>query len=844
MKISINNEIFKLFPDLKLGVVVVKNFKVNPTVDFVDLLRSEENNQRELLDLENHSSQEFISSWRQAYSKFGAKPSKYKSSIEALLRRVLKGDEIPDINPIVNLYNYLSLKYHLPFGGEDMDMIKSFVELRVALGNESGKYLGSDEVDTANKGEVIYADELGFIVRRFNWREADRTKITEESENLVLVCEAINSSHYENLKDSINELVELLSNHSETETFELDGKQNSVDIDFASGTKIQEEDYKKVEVKEKSKKIIKEQETSKPIINTSSVRTIKKDIADWLEGSLKDNKDKIEVLETTDKKFGDYSTNIAMVLASANKQNPREVANSLIEELNNNLPNYIEKIEVAGPGFINIFLSENYLQSKIHEIIQKKDDFGKFDMGKGKTIMVEYGQPNTHKALHIGHVKSAISGLSIIKLFSNFGFNIIKANYYSDVGMHVAKCIWGIMKLGLPVGLENKSSDEKIKFIQEAYQIGAKEFKDNKSFEEEIRIVNKKIYSKEDNQINELYEITRKWSREHQKEVFDLLDVEYDREYAESEIVDDARDIVEKNMGKAFVLDDGAVIFRGEDYGLHNRVFLTKEDNVTYESKDLALAKLKFKEYKLDQSFIFTGVEQTEYFKIVIKALETIDPEFVGKYDHIPFGHLLVSGKKESSRSGVSFTGKDLISEIIKLAKTALGERNGFSSKEKEEISRTVGIGALRYMILKHPFHVSFSYDPKKALSIDGDSAPYIMYAYTRAMSIVKEWGGDVDSLLVNKKEMKFSNDDELSLTKIIVSYETVLVEALDKMSPHIIAMYLLNLATEFNRFYKFNSVLKAEDVSKETRILITNSMAQVLKNGLNILGIKVLERM
>lgn len=584
-------------------------------------------------------------------------------------------------------------------------------------------------------------------------------------------------------------------------------------------------------------------------ISQDELMDVKYKLKGYLKNLLQDldaAENDIEITDATDSKFGDLTTNFAMVLAGRTKGNPRELADSIVEKISSDddKPDYVSEISTAGPGFINFKLSESFLLSNLREILRSKDDFGKYDIGKGQKIMIEYGQPNTHKAFHIGHVKSSISGLAMVRLVSNFGFEVIKANYFGDVGMQVAKCMWGVSALGMPAGIEDGIPDEKITFLQKAYTEGSNAFKNNSDSEKEIREINKKIYSKEDPEINKLYELTRKWSREHQQEMFNLLDVTYDREYPESEIAEVGKKLVQEKIGTVFTEDQGAVIFKGEDFGLHNRVFISSEGNVTYEGKDIALAYLKFKEYDLDWSYYFTGVEQVEYFKVVFKALEQFEPQMSAKSIHIGFGHLLVKGKKESSRSGISLTGKELVMQTVDLAKEALADRDEFSEEEKEKIAFSVGLGALRYMILMHPFHVSFSFDPDQALSISGKSAPYIMYTYARAMSIIREWNEDIDDLL--SEDIAFHlGEDEIAVAKMLAKYESTVVNALNNLSLHLIANYLYDLAQEFNRFYKENSVLNAEtEEQKLTRLLITFSTAQILKNGLDLLGIGVLERM
>ncbi|MBU1046520.1 arginine--tRNA ligase [Patescibacteria group bacterium] len=534
---------------------------------------------------------------------------------------------------------------------------------------------------------------------------------------------------------------------------------------------------------------------------------------------------------------GDYATNVAMALAGVLKQNPLEIAQDIAKKID--LPNFIEHSEAVAPGFINFKIKKDYYISELKNILDQSTDYGKFELPQKKKIMVEFGQPNTHKAFTVGHIKGVISGLAVCELLENFGYEVIKTNYYGDIGMHTAKSTWGVMQKGLPEDFEDWDKHKRMEFIADAYVYATENYEAN---EEAIRKINIDIYKKNKTKATELYEKIKQWSLEHQKALFAELGVVYDKQYPESQVYERAKKIVEENKNNIFVKSQGAVIYDGEKDGLTTWVVLTSENNPTYLAKDLALGFQKFEDYpNLDLNLTLTGVEQDDHFKAVIKILETLDDKFKDKYHHISFGWLLMDGKKTSSRSGKNIKGTDIIEESFKVAQTKIAELKDYDEEKKKEISRVVALAGLKFLILSHDFNKDVNYDPEKFVDFEGYSGPYVLYAYVRAQAILKKAG---ESEIKEVEISQNMNEWELSLLKWLARYPQYTYKAGTEISPHTICNYLYELAQRFNSFYAHCPVINASDEEKSLRLSLSKTTAQVLKNGLGLLGIETIEEM
>jgi len=540
--------------------------------------------------------------------------------------------------------------------------------------------------------------------------------------------------------------------------------------------------------------------------------------------------------------FGDYSCNIAMKLARKLIMNPEEIAENIKEELNS--LEMLEKIEVVKPGFLNIFSSADAIKDDLLEIAEKKEKYGSHKTDGEKTVMVEFGQPNTHKAITVGHLRSAISGLAVVKLFEKLGYKVVRANYFGDIGMHVAKSTWGVMHANLPKDFESWDVSRKMELVDQSYVRGAQAFTSNPEAESEIRQINLDIYNKEKNENVEWYQKIRDWSMEYQDEVFAKLGIKYDRQYPESEVFEEATEIVKKYQKDFFQESDGAIIYDGKKEGLTTWVFLTGEGNPTYSAKDLALAVKKFSEFKLDKSIITTSVEQADYFKVIIRILDKIDPAMGKKYKHIPFGWLLAGNKKTSSRMGNSVKCVDVLAEAEELSAKKIAIDKEYDDETKKEIVEKVAMAGIKFLILSHEFHKNINYNPDEFIKLNGFSGPFILYSYVRTQAIIRKVGKP-EKLDPGKLADVLNTDEEQGLIKQLGKFPDIVEAAGKEIAPHLICNYVYEVAQKFNTFYEACPIKDAENKKeKHSRLMLVSATGQVLKNGLNLLGIDVLEKM
>lgn len=534
---------------------------------------------------------------------------------------------------------------------------------------------------------------------------------------------------------------------------------------------------------------------------------------------------------------GDYSTNVAMACAKGIGKNPRQLSEEIKAEIEKSLPSGIEKIEIAGPGFINFYLSREFFTNKIKEILDKKENWGKNEILTGKKVMVEYTDPNPFKPFHIGHLMANAVGESVSRIVEFSGAETIHANYQGDIGLHVAKAIYGLNKFGLPD--ENKNVSEKAFYIGECYSKASNIYDDDETVKKEIDELNKKIFLK-DESIKDVYNWGRQITLEAFEIIYKLLDTKFKYYFFESDMVHIGEKIVRENIGKIFEESDGAVVFHGENYDpkLHTRVFINSHGVPTYETKEIGLTLTKFeKEKDLDISIVTTAIEQAEYMKVVRKAISLMYPEMEKKMKHVTHGMMKLSTGKMSSRKGNIITGESLINDSISVVREKIRERE-FSDEEKNQISERVGVAALRYSILKSSLGSDIAYDFEKSISFDGDSGPYLQYTAVRANSILEK-SKDFD--LSDKEEIP---TEIFELEKNLYQFGEVVEKSYLNLEPHHIVKYLTELASSFNVFYGNTKILVDDNKYAKYHLNLIKAFYQTMENGLWLLGIKVPSKM
>lgn len=518
--------------------------------------------------------------------------------------------------------------------------------------------------------------------------------------------------------------------------------------------------------------------------------------------------DVIPEITRPEEQFGDFATNVALQLAGELKRNPKEIALAIAEKAKE--AKLASDVDVAGPGFINIHLSDVVL-AKMAFAQKVPQPY------KGQEILVEFGDPNPFKEMHIGHLYSYVAGDAICRLLEASGANVKRLSYHGDVGLHVAKAIWGMQNQGYKPGGANKN-------IGLYYAAGAQAYASDESAKSEIDEINKKVYDK-DASIKELYEEGKKASFANFDTTLADLGIVTDKRYLESDSADYGIDIVNKNTGKVFHKSNGAIVYDGEKVGLHTRVFITGKGLPTYETKDLGLTELKKNDFpKATRSIIITANEQAEYFKVMLSALRQIDEGLADKTQHLTHGFVNLSSGKMSSRTGDIYSAANLMDDVEQAMR-----------KIRPEHAHENKIGAIKYAFIKHRLSSDITYDVDESISIEGNSGPYLQYAHARARSILAK------STQKPKTPGELENG-ERSLVRKLSEYTNVIGKAVDELMPHHVCTYLYELSHSFNNFYEHNRVVG--DDREDIRVKIVESYADTLRDGLALLGISAPDKM
>jgi arginyl-tRNA synthetase len=519
---------------------------------------------------------------------------------------------------------------------------------------------------------------------------------------------------------------------------------------------------------------------------------------------------------------GDYSTNVALVLSKKVDQAPKELAEKIASTVEARLPQFVEKVEVAGPGFINFHLTRDFFKKSVEEIVESGDEFGKNNSLNGEKIIVEYTDPNPFKEFHIGHLMSNAIGEAVSRIIEWSGAEVKRACYQGDKGIHVAQAVWAL----------KSGADPKI-----AYSTGAKAYKEDESAQKEIQEINKKIYLRSDDELNKIYDSGREASLKYFDQVYKKLGTKFDYFFFESDTGERGKKIVEENKGKIFEESDGAVVFKADEHNknLHTRVFLSSEGLPTYEAKELGLAPTKFETYPYDRSIVITGNEVDQYFRVVLEAMQQVLPELRSKTEHLSHGMLRLPSGKMSSRTGDVITAEALIDEV----KQSIESRGQIATDD-------IAVGAIKYMILRQSVGSDIIFDFEKSVSTDGDSGVYLQYSYARTNSLLEKAaaeGQTYSQTVDNFDRGQISVKGVRDIERLLYRLPEVIERAREGYAPNLITTYLTELASAYNNFYN-NEQIISDEPEAPYRLAITKAFNTVMKNGLTVLGIPAPERM
>jgi arginyl-tRNA synthetase len=530
-----------------------------------------------------------------------------------------------------------------------------------------------------------------------------------------------------------------------------------------------------------------------------------------------------------DLSHGDFSTNVAMSLAKQVQQNPKDLAEKIQSAISKNSPQEIEKITVAGPGFINFYLAKPFFQKAIPEILEKENDFGKTSILAGKKILVEHSSLNLFKPFTVGHMMNNAIGESLVRLMQFSGADVATMAFPSDISLGIAKAVF--------VLLEKYGSDftpDDVKILGNAYVEGTQRYTDDESIHAEVKEIADNLYAKKESPELEIFEKCKKLNIAYFESVLQKLGSHFDTYIYESEAGTVGKEIIQKYTPGIFTESQGATVYIPEESKKHinTAVFINSQGNPTYEAKDIGLLQLKFERIHPDVSIFVTDHEQIPHFQIVLDASEKIQKDWSEKSIHMTHGRMNFKGQKMSSRLG----GVPLAEDMLQAVSEEVKERS--THNDSAEVYESIAIGAIKFSILRAKPGQNINFDPETSLSFEGDSGPYLQYTHARIQSLIEKGAGlDI--------KPHYQSGEISDLEKMLYRFPEVVESAITGYAPQHVVTYLLEVARAFNSFYGANQIVDEsnKDVSQH-RLAVARATQIILKNGLYLLGIKAPEKM
>lgn len=564
----------------------------------------------------------------------------------------------------------------------------------------------------------------------------------------------------------------------------------------------------------------------------------------------------IEVESTKDNQHGDFTTNIALKLAGQLKKSPKAVAENILQEWG--ADDLIDKIEIAGPGFINFFVSQKEFKGIVNQILEDQS-FGEQKILSEKWL-IEHTSPNPNKSMHLGHLRNNVTGMAISNLAKSIGIEVVMDCIDNNRGIAIAKLMWGYLKFA------NKDKDKRIedlvywsknksewstpelegvtpdKFMDALYVKASEDFK-NPDIESKVRnlVV---LWEQEDPIVWDLWKLSLSYVYKGQEKTLKRLNSHWDFVWHEHEHYKEGKEIVEQGIKKGIFiqLEDGAVVTNLSEYKIPDTIVIKKDGTSLYITQDLALTKRKLEKFNPNKLFWVIGPEQALAMKQVFAVASQLGFGEVEKFKHISYGFISIKGEgKMSSRAGNVIYIDDLLDDAKEVIVKKI-KNETLSEEQKEIVAEKIGIGAVKYSILKVGRQTDIAFDFDASLSFEGDSGPYLMYTYARCNSILNQYGS-INK--VNDFSSLYKTEEEQELLKKLALFPETIKEAALSYAPNLLCAYLFELAQLFNKFYNTYSILKGEDVQIiHSRVLLVNAVATVLNNGLSILGIESVESM
>lgn len=563
-------------------------------------------------------------------------------------------------------------------------------------------------------------------------------------------------------------------------------------------------------------------------------------------------------LQETRKEFEGHITLVVFPVTRFSKRSPEQTAEAIGGWLQENVE------EISGfnviKGFLNISLSEKYWMRLLNEELVDPS-FGKFP-SNGKKLMVEYSSPNTNKPLHLGHIRNNLLGYSVAEILKAYGYDVIKANLVNDRGIHICKSMlaWQLFGKGETPESTGLKGDH---LVGKYYVVFDKEYK------KEIEALKLQGYSEEEakknaplikeaqamlqqweagnTQVIDLWRTMNGWVYAGFDKTYKQLGVDFDKFYYESNTYLLGKDIIQEGLDKGvfFKKEDNSVWIDLSDEGLDEKLVLRGDGTSVYITQDLGTAQLKHDEFKMDDSIYVVGNEQDYHFKVLFLILKKLGKQWAQGLFHLSYGMVDLPSGKMKSREGTVVDADDLMNEMIETAKTRteeLGKTEGLSEDEKNVLYQTIGMGALKYFLLKVDPKKRLLFDPNESVDFQGNTGPFIQYTHARIKSILRKANYSKEIPLSNPSNLSVYEQD---LIQVLGNYPTVLEASAKEFSPAQLANYAYDVAKIYNKFYHEESILKAEDLQvKNFRLHLSEAASRIISESMRLLGIHVPERM
>lgn len=567
--------------------------------------------------------------------------------------------------------------------------------------------------------------------------------------------------------------------------------------------------------------------------------------------------------QTTKKEFEGNLTIVVFPFLKASKKNPEATAKEIGQYLQENC-DAVEKFNVI-KGFLNITIKPAFW-SGILKKISEDPEFGfKEATPESDLVMIEYSSPNTNKPLHLGHVRNNLLGYSLAEIMKANGYNVVKTNIVNDRGIHICKSMLAWQKWGNGITPEKagKKGDHLIGdfyvLFDKKYKAEVRELMENENLSQEDAEKKStlmaearemlRLWETGNEEIRNIWRMMNEWVYAGFDETYKRLGVDFDKIYYESNTYTEGRDKVLEGLekGEMYRKEDGSIWADLTNEGLDHKLLLRSDGTSVYMTQDIGTAKLRYMDYPIDKMIYVVGNEQNYHFQVLSILLDRLGFKWGKDLVHFSYGMVELPEGKMKSREGTVVDADDLMDEMISTAKeisTQLGKLDGISEKEADNISRIIGLGALKYFILKVDPRKNMTFNPKESIDFNGNTGPFIQYTYARIQSVLRKAAETEQNLSFDIDTFE-PNEKEISLIQSIADFPNVVSEAGKNYSPAFIANYIYDLVKEYNQFYHDYSILREPDKTvRSFRILLSKCTGEIIRKGMELLGIEVPSRM